>query len=33
VRGPYSTKDTFVTKALDAGVTIAWWEQQTGVLD
>jgi hypothetical protein len=32
VRGLYSTKDTFVTTALDAGVTIAWLEQQTGVL-
>jgi hypothetical protein len=31
VRGLYSTKDTFVTTALDAGVTIAWLEQQTGV--
>src|SRR5262249_10745576 len=29
VRGLYSTKDTFVTTALDAGVTIAWLEQQT----
>jgi hypothetical protein len=32
VRGLYSTKDTFVTTALDAGVRIAWLEQQTGVL-
>jgi hypothetical protein len=32
VRGLYSTKDTFVTTALDPGVTIAWLEQQTGVL-
>jgi integrase len=31
VRGLYSTKDTFVSTALDAGVTIAWLEQQTGV--
>jgi integrase len=31
VRGLYSTKDTFVTTALDAGVKIAWLEQQTGV--
>jgi hypothetical protein len=31
VRGLYSTKDTFVTTALDAGVKIAWLETQTGV--
>ena len=31
VRGLYSTKDTFVTTALIAGVKIAWLEQQTGV--
>src|SRR5262245_62082040 len=31
VRGIYSTKDTFVTTALEAGVTIAWLETQTGV--
>ena len=31
VRGHYSTKDTFVTTALKAGVTIAWLETQTGV--
>ena len=31
VRGLYSTKDTFVTTALEAGVTIAWLETQTGV--
>jgi hypothetical protein len=31
VRGLYATKDTFVTTALDAGVKIAWLEQQTGV--
>jgi len=30
VRGLYSTKDTFVTTALDAGVKIAWLETQTG---
>lgn len=32
VRGLYSTKDTFVSTALEAGVTIAWLEQQTGVV-
>lgn len=31
VRGLYSTKDTFVTTALQAGVKIAWLENQTGV--
>jgi hypothetical protein len=31
VRGLYSTKDTFVTTALTAGVKIAWLEEQTGV--
>src|SRR5262249_12755594 len=31
VRGLYSTKDTFVTTALDAGVKIAWLATQTGV--
>jgi hypothetical protein len=31
MRGLYSTKDTFVTTALDAGVKIAWLETQTGV--
>jgi hypothetical protein len=31
VRGLYSTKDTFVTTSLNAGVKIAWLEQQTGV--
>jgi integrase len=31
VRGLYATKDTFVTTALEAGVRIAWLEQQTGV--
>ena len=31
VRGLYSTKDTFVTMALQAGVRIAWLETQTGV--
>jgi hypothetical protein len=31
VRGLYSTKDTFVTTALAAGVKIAWLEEQTGV--
>jgi integrase len=31
VRGLYSTKDTFVTTALEAGVTVAWLETQTGV--
>jgi len=31
VRGLYSTKDTFVTMALHAGVRIAWLETQTGV--
>ena len=31
VRGLYSTKDTFVTTSLDAGVKIAWLETQTGV--
>jgi hypothetical protein len=31
VRALYSTKDTFVTTALDAGVKIAWLETQTGV--
>ena len=30
-RGLYATKDTFVTTALEAGVKIAWLEQQTGV--
>ena len=30
-RGVYSTKDTFVTMALLAGVKPAWLEQQTGV--
>jgi integrase len=29
--GLYCTKDTFVTTALEAGVKIAWLEQQTGV--
>jgi hypothetical protein len=31
VRGLYSTKDTFVSTALLAGVRIAWLEEQTGV--
>jgi hypothetical protein len=31
VRGLYSTKDTYVTAALQVGVKIAWLEQQTGV--
>jgi integrase len=31
VRGLYSTKDTYVTTALQAGVKIAWLEHQTGV--
>jgi hypothetical protein len=31
VGGLYSTKDTFVTAALQAGVKIAWLEAQTGV--
>jgi integrase len=31
VRGLYCTKDTFVTTALNAGVKIAWLENQTGV--
>jgi hypothetical protein len=31
VRGLYSTKDTFVSVALQAGVKIAWLENQTGV--
>jgi hypothetical protein len=31
VRGLYSTKDTFVTTALDANVKIAWLETRTGV--
>jgi len=31
VRGLYCTKDTFVTTSLNAGVKIAWLEQQTGV--
>ena len=31
VRGLYSTKDTFVSAALTAGVKIAWLETQTGV--
>src|SRR5262249_60185749 len=31
VRGLYSTKDTFVTTALQKGVKIAWLEAQTGV--
>src|SRR5262249_43686801 len=31
VRGIYSTKDTFVTTALKAGVKVAWLENQTGV--
>src|SRR5437870_1370425 len=30
-RGLYCTKDTFVTTSLNAGVKIAWLEQQTGV--
>jgi integrase len=30
-RGLYCTKDTFVTTSLQAGVRIAWLEQQTGV--
>ena len=30
-RGLYCTKDTFVTVSLEAGVRIAWLEQQTGV--
>jgi len=30
LRGLYSTKDTFVTTALDAGVKFAWLETQTG---
>ena len=29
-RGLYCTKDSFVTTALQAGVKIAWLEQQTG---
>lgn len=31
VRGLYSTKDTFVSRALNVGVKIAWLETQTGV--
>jgi hypothetical protein len=31
VRGIYSTKDTLVTMALQAGVKVAWLEAQTGV--
>ena len=31
MRGLYCTKDTYVTTALQAGVRIAWLEQQTGV--
>ena len=31
MRGLYSTKDTFVTTALDANVKIAWLETRTGV--
>jgi hypothetical protein len=31
VRGLYSTKDTFVTTALDANVKFAWLETQPGV--
>ena len=31
LRGLYCTKDTFVTTSLNAGVKIAWLEQQTGV--
>jgi len=31
VRGLYSTKDTFVSTALELGATNAWLEQQTGV--
>jgi hypothetical protein len=31
VRGIYTTKDTFVTTALQAGVKVAWLEAQTGV--
>jgi hypothetical protein len=31
VRGLYSTKVTFVSSALTAGVKIAWLGQQTGV--
>jgi hypothetical protein len=31
VRGIYSTNDTFVTTALQAGVKVAWLEAQTGV--
>src|SRR5262249_59331542 len=31
ILGLYSTKDTFVTTALQAGVKIAWLETQTGV--
>ena len=31
VRGLYSTKDTFVSTALQVGVKIAWLESQTGV--
>jgi hypothetical protein len=31
VRGLYSTKDTFVSTALQVGVKIAWLETQTGV--
>jgi integrase len=31
VRGLYATKDSFVTRALQAGVTVAWLEAQTGV--
>jgi hypothetical protein len=31
VRGLYSTKDTFVSTALTAGVKIAWLEALTGV--
>jgi hypothetical protein len=30
-RGLYCTKDTFITAALNAGVKIAWLENQTGV--
>ena len=31
VRGVYCTKDTFMSTALTAGVSITWLEQQTGV--
>ena len=31
MRGIYSTKDTFVTRTLQAGVKVAWLEAQTGV--